>query len=186
MTTYAPNFTSRVRIHYHVCGIDHTIQMRAARGATLADMGFQIEAIRASFSAMSDELCEDFAWLSTEYALTDSNDFFPTANPADVTGGTGLSSYSLQQRITALNFNGRAVGSRASIYFYGVQFLTGGGQPADNGRVTQAEYVHIDDVLAQLNPAAHAGSGQLAAFHNYANVKVNDHFLKLLRRGTIS
>lgn len=185
MTTYAPNFTPRSRLKYFAAGIEHTIQMRAARG-TVADVGAQKNSIRACFNMMAALLADDFAWISAEYALTDSDDFFPTTLPAAVVGAVDVSTLSLQQRATSTNFNGRVAGSRAGIYFYGIVWEDGQGSPRDNGRVTPAEIPLIASVVAELSGQAHAGNGVQAIFHSYANIKVNDHLLKLLRRGTIS
>jgi hypothetical protein len=186
MTTYAPNFTPRWKGHYHAAGIDHTIMCRAPRGTTTAGLPTQAETVRASFSAMSGILASDFAWLGAEYALTDSDIFIPTDPPATVTGAVDVGDFSLKQRATSTNFNGKAAGSRAALYFYGILWAEGLGEDADNGRVTPAEEASLSTVITQLNAGAYANSGDSAIFHSYANVKVNDHFLKLLRRGTIT
>lgn len=185
MTTYAPNFTPRARLKYVACGIEHTIMMRAARG-TAADLSPQFNSIRACFLMLVDQLPEDFAWISAEYALTDSDVFIPRAVPAAIVGEQPVASYTLKQKCTSTNFNGRAAGSRAALYFYGVLWGEGIGEPADNGRVTPAEQAEIGTVATELSGQAHANSGEQAIFHQYANIKLNDHLLKLLRRGTIS
>lgn len=185
MTSYAPNYTPRARLKYQAAGIEHTIMMRAARGAS-APLDAQVGSIRACFNIMADSLADDFAWISAEYALTDSDDFFPRGLPAAVTGGQPIANFSLKQRCTSTNWNGRVVGSRAAIYLYGIFWTDGLGEVADNGRVTTAELVEVGSVATELSGQAHAGNGLQAIFHQYANIKVNDHLLKLLRRGTIS
>lgn len=186
MTTYAPNYTPRVRIKYTAAGIEHTISMRAARGTDAAGLDAQVGSIRACFNFMADKLADDFAWISAEYALTDSDDFFPRGLPASVAGAVDPITFSLHQRVTSTNFNGRVAGSRAAIYFYGIWWSRDSGEPADNGRVTPLEDADIGTVATELSGQAHAGNGLQATFHQYANIKVNDHLLKLVRKGTIS
>jgi len=186
MTSYAPNYTPRIRLKYNAAGIEHTIMMRAARGTTSGGLDAQKGSIRACFNFGAAVLADDFAFISAEYALTDSDDFFPTTLPAAVTGAADVSLFTLQQRATHTSFNGRVVGSRAAIYFYGFQWEDGIGSPRDNGRVTPAEAPFVGSIATELSGQAHAGNGLQAIFHQYANIKVNDHLLKLLRRGTIS
>lgn len=186
MTSYAPNYTPRIRLKYQAAGIEHTIQMRGARGTTAGGLDAQKGSIRACFNLGAANLADDFAWISAEYALTDSDDWFPTTLPAAVTGAAPIASFSLQHRATHTSFNGRVVGSRAAIYFYGFYWEQGVDTSADNGRVTPAEEAFVGDIATELSGQAHAGNGLQAIFHQYANIKVNDHLLKLLRRGTIS
>jgi hypothetical protein len=185
VTSYAPNYTPRARLKYLAAGIEHTIMMRSARGAT-APLDSQIGSIRECFNLMASRLADDFAWISSEYALTDSDDFFPRGLPTAVTGTLAVADFSLHQRCMHTNFNGRVVGSRAALYFYGVWWEHGPGTEADNGRATPTEWAAVGSVATELSGQAHAGNGLQAIFHQYANIKVNDHLLKLLRRGTIS
>lgn len=185
MTSYAPNYTPRARLKYVACGIEHTIQMRAERGAS-APLDAQIGSIRACFNLMRPSLADDFAFISAEYALTDSDDFFPRGLPTPVAGLIPVGDFSLKQRCTSTSYNGRVVGSRAAIYFYGIFWDQGLGTVEDNGRVTPLEESFVGTVATELSGQAHAGNGLQAIFHQYANIKLNDHLLKLLRRGTIS
>jgi len=186
MTSYAPNYTPRLRLKYQAAGIEHTIMMRAARGTSAGGLDAQKGSIRACFNFGASLLASDFAWISADYALTDSDDFFPTTLPAAVTGGQSAATFSLKQRCTSTNFNGRVSGSRAAIYFYGFWWEDGLDTAGDNGRVTPGEESFVGTIATELSGQAHAGNGLQAIFHQYANIKVNDHLLKLLRRGTIS
>lgn len=185
MTSYAPNYTPRVRVKYLAAGIEHTIMMRAARGSSAGSLDAQVGSIRACFNFGAGLLVDDFAWISAEYALTDSDDFFPRSLPAAVTGTQPVTELSLKKRIRSTNFNGRVSGSRAAIYFYGFVWDDGFEMAADNGRVTPTEESFIGSIATELSGQAHAGNGLQAIFHQYANIKENDHLLKLLRRGAI-
>lgn len=186
MTTYAPNFTPRMRVKYLAAGVEHTIQMRSSRGASSVTVDASKEEISNIFQLFEPLLAEDFAFLSAEYALTDSDVFIPTSLPTAVTGEQLLTDFSLQQRATSTGFIGRSAGSRAAIFFYGIWWEDGVGTPRDNGRVTTVENTAIGSAAANLSTNAKAGSGGDAVFYTYANIKVNDHILKLIRRGAIS
>jgi hypothetical protein len=186
MTTYAPNFTPRYRVRYNAAGIEHTIQMRGARGESGSAISGRAVDLHDMFLAAADILADDFAWISAEIALTDSDVFTPASLPGAVTGLKDVADFNLQQRCVSTGFVGRAAGSRAAIYMYGLWWSTVSGTPAENGRATVAEWATVTTITAILNTHAFAGSGELANWHNYANLKLNDHLLKLLRRGTIS
>lgn len=186
MTTYAPNYTPRYRARYLAAGIEHTVQVRAQRGQSAFVTAGLGSVVRSLFNLFAEDLASDFAWLSAEYAVTDSDDFIPTDAPAAITGGADVAGFTLNQRATSTNFNGRAVGSRAAVFLYGVQWSVAIGQPAENGRVSAVEDARVGAAATLCSSNFWANSGTLATFHPYANIKVNDHLLKLIRRGTIS
>jgi hypothetical protein len=160
--------------------------MRAPRGTSATPTDDLKERISDLFTLFSAFLADDFAFISSEWALTDSDIFYPSASlPTAVVGEQLVADFSLQQRATSTGFVGRAAGSRASLFLYGLWWDDGAGTPRDNGRVTPAEATEIGSATAICTSWAKAGSGEDAVFHNYANIKVNDHLLKLLRRGSI-
>jgi len=186
MTTYAPNFTPRLKLKYVAAGIEHTIQARAVRGASGSTTDGLKTHIQEIFTLWVGGLAEDFDWISAEMALTDSDVFNPVAVPDPVVGEQLLSSFSLKQRCRSTGFVGQTADSRASIYLYGILWEDGLGTPADNGRVTPAEEANVIATKAILDTHFRAGNGGDAIWHNYANIKDNDRLLKLLRRGVIS
>jgi hypothetical protein len=186
VTTYAPNYTPRYRAHYTAAGISHTIQVRAERTEDIGTGAGLAAPLAGLFSTFASQLAVDFAWTGAEYALVDSDDFIPTATPGAVVGTRDISEFSLKARATSTNFNGRATGSRAALYMYGVLWLDGLGEAADNGRVTPAESAFVTTAAGICSANFAANSGTPAIWHDYANIKLNDHLLKLLRRGTIS
>jgi hypothetical protein len=186
MTTYAPNFTPRYRARYLAAGIEHTIQIRGARGESAVDISSRRSDLHDIFAAAATTLADDFQWLSADYALTDSDVFIPAVMPTAVTGLYDVADFNIQQRCVSTGFVGRAAGSRSAIYLYGIWWAVATGAAAENGRVTPAEWAPVTTIKASLDTAGHAGSGALAVWHDYANTKLNDHLLKLVRRGIIA
>jgi len=187
MTTYAPNFTPRYRVKYRVGGIDHTIQIRNARGATFSGTesdGLSIGTLVALFNAV---LMDDFAFGSAELALTDSDVFLPCASPADPAGALDPGTFGQRERIRGLTFNGKATGSRARFTLFGVMLDdTGTGAVGADGIVLPAELAAIASAATLASSNYRAGSGDAAIFPARATYKENDHLLKLVRKGTIS
>lgn len=186
MPSYAANYTPRVRLTYVAAGIEHTIQMRGPRGANSAAMDAKIGSIRACFNFMLDKLASDFAWVSAEFAATDDDNFIPTSMPAALVGAAPVATFTKKQRCRSTGFVGSTAGSRAAIFFYGILWGDALNAPADNGRVTPAEYAAVASVVTELSGQAYAGNGLSASFKNYANIKDNDGLLQKLRSGAIS
>jgi len=190
MADFAPNVTARYRLHYTCAGRSHSVLVRGARGTSFAGM----EAIGISFffgffSALATIMFDDLAFTSAEVALTDSDLFFPAGVPAAVTGGIAIALASAQDSITHLTFSGRGtLGSKVSFHIYGVatnpdvlptnvwsDFIAGG-----------TEVGQIGDAVAVLNDAATdivAVDNSKPLFANRATVKVNDFWLRSVRRG---
>jgi hypothetical protein len=193
MTTYSPDFTSRYRCKYHVCGIDHTIQLRRASGATPGDTATLAATVSAVFSAVSAKLCTDFAFLSAEQADEGSDIFYPSTLPAAVTGTSGSpGTYTPFQKITHTRWNCRAPGSRSSIELYGLFWefsnnLDDIETVAYDGVLTAADYAPVATVAGLLNSQAFANSGNPASvWASRALVKVNDFWLKAVRSGGVT
>jgi len=188
MTTYAPNFTPRLKVKYQAGGIVHTIQVRNARGTSFGDMVFMTGRIHDLFQALSDVIYADHAFISAEVALTDDDVFAPCAVPVAITGNAVVvADFSPRQRIMGLTFSGKAPGSRARFTVYGCAFAgeasaTEGG----DGKITSGESGVIATVAALAATNFRANSGSLAIYPNVATYKENDHLLKLVRRGIIS
>ncbi len=188
MTTYAPNFTPRWRGHYVAAGVQHAIQFRGPRGATFATMDGYRDRARELFANWASFLAVDFAWISSEVALTDEDLFNPATTPVVLVPGTlPVNTYSPVMKISALTFSGRAPGSRAKFSVFGLQFgvdaTTALGR---DGIITPAEASAISATTALAAIYFYANSGQLAQWHQRGTWKENDHLLKLVRRGIIA
>ena len=190
MPDFAPNVTGRYKLHYSVVGRGHTIQVRVARGAIFADIVNNSRVyLLALFTALAPNLCADLTFLSAEAALTDSDLFFPAAVPTAVVGAIALALYSGQDSISHLTFSGRgAFGSKTNVKVYGWQ------ANPDTLPINQAsdfvllatESAAISSAIAALN----GGGASIVAidnspptYHSRATLKVNDFWLRRLRRG---
>jgi hypothetical protein len=190
MPDFAPNVTFRYKLHYNAAGRKHTTQVRAARG-TLATPGAGQCAtyLRAVFDALKAIMPDDLSFLSAEYALTDSDLFFPAATPAAVVGGTAAASFSKQDSISHLTFSGRgSLGSKANLKLYCFAFNPDVlPAPLESDFVVLAsEALLVSNAIAALN----TGSGIIVAIDNSpinyyarATLKVNDFWLKRVRQG---
>jgi hypothetical protein len=146
------------------------------------------ERARELFANLSAYLYEDFAWISAEVCLTDTEEFLPATTPTvTVPGEFDGSSTSAVARIKGLTFSGRAAGSRGRFTMFGIHFFDEGDTViAADGIVTPTEVAGVGNCVTLANTYFYAGSGSLASWHNQATYKANDHLLKLVRRGTIS
>lgn len=187
MTTFAPNFTPRYKARYHVGGIDHTVQVRGPRGATAADMESKGHLLHDAWNAFAAGTYSDFAWLSAEYALTDSDVFIPITTPSAVTGAIDPADFSAVERIKGLTFSGRAPGSRARFTMYGLAFTdTVPGDFAATGVLLGIDVAAVGTVATLASSNWYANSGSQAIYPARATYKENDHLLKLVRKGTIT
>lgn len=191
MPDFAPNVTARYRLHYNVAGRVHTIQCRGVRGIDVSTLQADGSSyLRAVFVALAGVMFDDLSFISAEYALTDSDLFFPATVPAAVVGLVSAALASKQDSITHLTFSGRgASGSKINQKVYGVQ-LSPDTLPAGieaDFVITSAEFAGVADAVAALNTSP---SGRVVAidnsvptYHNRATIKVNDFWLRKVRQG---
>jgi len=146
--------------------------------------------LRALFVALASNLADDLAFTSAEYALTDSDLFFPAAMPAAVTGAIDVADFSKQDSITHLTFSGRgAGGSKTSVKVYGAQYLPDQVPDAIESDfvINSAESSLILNSVAALNNSVGGRTvcidNTVATFHARATVKVNDFWLRQVRKG---
>jgi hypothetical protein len=190
MPDFAPNVTGRYKLHYNVIGRVHTIMMRTARGLNAAQIISNGAAyLRGLFVAMAPGMADDLAFISAEYALHDSDLFFPAATPAAVVGAIAAATFSKQDSITHLTFSGRgALGSKVSMHLYG-HGTDPDTLPANiwsDFVVLGTELPRIATAVAALNVApalAVAIDNSVPVYVNRATVKVNDFWLRKVRQG---
>jgi hypothetical protein len=191
MPDFAPNVTFRYRLHYNVVGRLHTMQCRMVRGIDAGTGQTEAAAyLRSLFAAMDDTLSDDLSFISAEYALTDSDLFFPATVPAAVVGLVSAATFSKQDSITHLTFSGRgAGGSKINMKLYGCQF-TPDVVPAEDESdfvLTSAENANVSAAVSALNTSVGGRTvcidNTVASFHARATVKVNDFWLRQVRKG---
>lgn len=192
MPSYAPSFTGRYRCKYFVCGIEHTIQLRRALGATPGSVALLAGTVESIFNAVSADLCTDFAFISAEQADEGSDLFYPSTTPNPVVGaGVGPSAYTPFQKVTHTRFHCRGTGSRSSIEMYGIRWqysntATDADQDAYNGVATPDERAYIGTVAGLLNTQAFPNNGGPGIWAARATVKINDFWLHAVRSGGIT
>ena len=192
MTSYSPSYTSRYRAHYHVCGIDHTIQLRKQLGASPSDTNLLAGTVTSIFSAVAARLGNDFAFLSAEQADEGSDLFYPATTPTAVTGLRDTGDYTPFQKVTHMRMGCRAAGSRSSIEMYGIFFQYSDAAADEDtigydGVLTPAEFAAVGTIASYLNTQAFANSGNPSSvWRARATIKVNDFWLKAVRSGGIS
>jgi len=192
MPSFSPSYTTRYRAHYHVCGIDHTIQLRKQLGATPGQTALLAGTAHDIFNAWATTLCNDFVWLGAEQADEGSDLFYPSATPAAVTGSLNVANYTPFQKVTHTRFGCRAAGSRSSIEMYGI-FWEYSNKVDDistvgyDGVVLPAENAAVATVAGLLNTQAFANSGNPSSlWASRATIKVNDFWLKAVRSGGVT
>jgi hypothetical protein len=188
MPSYAADYTPRFHLKYRAAGFDHTLQLRGARGdgAGLLIANQQAAAVDIlNAGATAGNMANDYAWLSAEYALTDSNVFIPTPLVGVIVAGTvNWGAQASKRRARGLTWSGRAPGSHARFTVFGLYFEDDvAGDPGEDAIITEGEAAFIGTVAGAGDTFAHAGSGSLAQFYRRATYKENDHLIKLIRRG---
>jgi len=191
MPDFAPNATARYRLHYNVAGRIHTMQCRGVRGIDASTLNADGSAyLRGFINAMAATLSDDLSFISAEYALTDSDLFFPGTLPTAVVGGFSAALMSKQDSITHLTFSGRgATGSKINVKLYGV-----GTNPDALPANIWSDFVMLGSELAAIAAAVSAlntsPSGRIVAidnsvatYHNRATIKINDFWLRKVRQG---
>ena len=191
MPDFAPNVTARYRLHYNAIGRVHTTQCRGTRGIDVSTLQADGAAyLRAVFVALAAIMSDDLSFISAEYALTDSDLFFPATVPAAVVGGVSAALMSKQDSISHLTFSGRgAGGSKVNQKIYGVGFApdTLPANIASDFVLLSSENANISAAVAAFNTSP---SGRVVAidntvptYHARATLKVNDFWLRKVRRG---
>jgi hypothetical protein len=191
MPDFAPNVTARYRLKYNVVGRQHTVMCRGIRDIDVSTLVNDAKTyLRAVFDALKADMASDLAFISADYALTDSDIFLPTTVPTAVVGGTAVAGFSKQDSITHLTFSGRGVqGSKVTTHIYGYQ-TSPDTLPVNIGSdfvFTGAENAAVAAAVVALNTSP---SGRIVAIDNtppvYANratIKVNDFWLRKVRQG---
>lgn len=188
MPDFAPDFTPRYIAEYVSAGLTHHITVRGFRGesSTLTiTRGF--DGINAVVVALQTFLADDFHFVSAEYIPQDTNVGTPTSKPADPVGGAPVANMSNQDKATSIGFVGRSNATPMRLFVFGCDFfpddplaLTG---PEVDFRIQATELTDVATAVAALNAAGYAAANNLpGAWKQYVNLKVNDHYLRLLRK----
>ena len=181
--------TPRVRLHYRVQGLDHSIMGRMPIGDTIINASDYLNLLTGMLNELTAQRYTDWALLAADFAAQDSDVFLPIApggyTPTDAgtvtTAGREVSAAAAQIR-----FEGKGTGgSKVSLSVFGTNWFPGLTAAADF-RVTAAENPQISAAVDYLNSGSHgvnlrAIDGSVAVWKGYVNVKFNDKILDRIR-----
>lgn len=189
MTSYAPNFSARVRIKYRAARAIHTQTWRFPDYGTLGiGLAAAQAAIAAIWSHLTPIMYDDLQCLAVTYALTDSNIFLPTSL-IDMSGDVATPTDDPSIKANAVSMVGRtATGQPAKEFFYGVVVNGLESVGGTDFRINPLEVGAIDDTIAEANgfliDLVLCGSDRTGiTWYPYANYKPNDYWVKRVRQG---
>lgn len=188
---WAPDYTPRAKITYVSAGLTHSMTIRGHRDESMLFTTARADAVTAAVSAdLENYLFDDFSITKGEYFNQDSNISIPYTPTPVAAGSNAKSTASVQDKISHLTFQGRTTGgTKAKLFVFGVFFNPDVSTPSDEGdfRITGAEDAVIALFISHLNGLNLVGNDDLTvAWHNYANLKVNDYWLRQARKGAIT
>jgi hypothetical protein len=164
--------TERVKYTYQNSINEHSITFRVVSGTPIAD----VDAIMDSLIGNIGIQCIASTITAVERALLGSNIFNPVSGSGLLGTTFGSGSGNVNSDARAIGFVGRGSDGRRSRLF-----LFGYGVDDPNFRILPSENPNVATVVNVLNtvsaPLLTIG-GTAPVFHNYANVKPNDHWVK--------
>ena len=184
---WAPDHTPRVKVGYRSAGFDHHFMFRVGRGVSSATAASAIGTLASNLSlALATLLPADFAYTSFDFAPEDSEVFMPLGGvPSHTTGAQDVADYSPIKRAMRTTFKGKSLGSKVSVSIFGVFFnLDTAAGISGNGRVDASESAVITAAISALEAASAvvAVDNTHPSWYAYSTVKVDDHFLRIVRR----
>lgn len=186
MADYAPNYTPRARIKYLAAGLNHSLTVRAPRGSSFADTQGRIGTLATMMTALSPLMADDFAVYAQEVALTDVDVFLPATSPATFpSGSVAIADYSTLQRITSTSWSGKNALGQARFSIFGLFWDIEVDIEAADFVMLGTETSVITTIANAASAAFCSNSGQLASFYPRATLKVNDYWVRQVRKGTV-
>lgn len=187
MADYAPNYTPRYRVKYSSHGKTHRFQFRFGRSTAFSAA---IPAkVTAWLNALHTAMWTDFTVLGADWAEVDSDVFLPVEAPAPDAGTVAVGSSTSAAAASHISFVGRTVnGLRAVVFLYGTAIFPDTSTTGlSDFRITNAERADISAATAALSelggPAYCGNDGATVNWYPYANLKINDHWVRRLRQG---
>lgn len=189
MAPMADNSTVVIRTKYRAAGHEHVVKMRYARGTPLEDARSNahtcLAAIVEAFEAAGN-LFDDFTWLTSDGREEDSEDWEPfTFLPVPSVGTVDPATVSPIRRVISTTFPCRGPGRLGRVVLYGFNWGIDDDEAiAGDGVVLGTELAAVGTAVTALNTAALVVINNAAAtFYNKATIKVNDYWLRQVRRG---
>jgi hypothetical protein len=164
--------TERVKYTYQNSINSHSITWRVVAGTPIAD----VDALMSDLMANIGINCIASTITAVERALIGSNIFNPEPGSSLLGDSFGSGAGNVNSDARAIGFVGRGSDGRRSRLF-----LFGYGVDDPNFRILPSENPNVGTMVNVLNtvsvPLLTIG-GTAPVFHNYANVKPNDHWVK--------
>lgn len=190
MTSYAPNYSARLRVKYRAALGVHTQTWRFPDYGTLGiGLAAAQSAVEAIWSHLTPILFDDTQCLACTYAITDSNIFLPTSI-ISLLGALPTPTNDPSIKAYGVSMVGRtATGQPAKNFFYGISQDAIDVADGQNFRLNPGENTDMDAAIAEANgfliPLALCGSDRTGVtWYPYANQKPNDYWVKRLRQSS--
>jgi hypothetical protein len=187
MPAFAPNFTARLKVHYHAANANHTQQFRClVLGGGFATVDALIVDVQAYYDAIAPNMFDDWAILDVSVAAEGALVFVPHGT-LTVTGSIPVAGAPARIKAGQLSFPGRSDnGNPHIVYQYGWASPPGDATEGDDFRINPGEDTDIDNAIAALQASTImvANDGGGCNFKTYANLKYNDNWTKKIRKGS--
>jgi hypothetical protein len=185
MTSYAPPYTSRLRLKYRVQGTNHTMQARfpgPISGSGLTDC---MAALHSFLVALQPAMFEDWTPISAAAADINSNIFLPVTNTIAPVGEVGILTREEEEIAYCATFVARSTGGNPmQLRVFGLAANTLETAGGVDFRVTFGESADVEAAVGILNlnsTAILGNDGNPLIWYPYANVKPNDEWVGKVR-----
>lgn len=184
---FAPSFTPRYIAKYRAGGRQHDIMVRGAISETQSATVTRGQTVlHALMLSLAGKLPDDFLWISAKYIPEDSESALPAGTPEAVTGALDVDLFSKKDRISAIHFAGHSTQSPAGLFVYSVQYTEDvvPDSTSSDFIITASEDIDISAAIAALRAQAmYAVDGTAITWYNQVTYKVNDFYVKKVRKG---
>jgi hypothetical protein len=164
--------TERVKYTYQNSINSHSITFRVVSGTPISDVDDIMQALMTNIGIG----CIESTITAVEKAVLGSNIFNPVSGSVLLGDSFGSGSGNVNSDARSIGFVGRGSDGRRSRLF-----LFGYGSDDPNFRILPSENPNVGTMVSVLNDVAVpllTIGGTAPLFHNYANVKPNDHWVK--------
>lgn len=186
MPDFAAVDTPRVRVHYRVQALDHSIEGRMPIDDTIINAPDYINILTDMLTALVGSRYSDWSVLGYDFRAQDSEVAIPISAgsvTAPAAGTVSTSGRVAGQAAAQMRFEGRSTGgSKCSITLFGTNWLLTG--VSEDFRITYAEnsgVANAIDALNNMTTQLRAIDGQPVVWKQYVNLKYNDRVMRRLR-----
>ena len=185
MADYAQNWTYRVKMRYSVQSRVHNMVVRGDLTPPPGGPTGISTKVLAFLNAISARLYEDFTVLGWSFCNPGGLFFVPFSEMTPTIGGVAIAGRPATQQAVMTRYESRgADGSRTALVLYGWNWSLQTGASENDFRVSVAEDATVSDghtALTELAPTFHNGSGSIANWYPYVNIRFSDDGIQHLR-----